>query len=133
MDVAARIQSILSDDTLDKGGGDVEAIEALIKQFGWELIQVELLRCLWDEKQRNHWYSVAAVFWGATLDNRPMPTDKVIASLYLRLDTQNCTDEEENLAWSITCKLKGVDYSSEYDPLKDPDVLAELNLLRLSA
>jgi hypothetical protein len=72
MDLAARIQSILCDDTLDKGGADVEAIEALIGEVGWEPIQHQLLRCLWDEKQRNHWYSVAAVFWGATLDNRPM-------------------------------------------------------------
>jgi hypothetical protein len=36
-----------------------------------------------------------------------------------------------NLAWSITCKLKGLDYMSEYDPLRDPAVLHELEALRV--
>ena len=33
---------------------------------------------------------------------------------------------ENNFAMGIVCKLKGVDYLSEYDPLKDPDVKLEI-------
>jgi hypothetical protein len=50
---------------------------------------------------------------------------RVIAHLYFRY----CGPGEDNLAWSITSRLKGVGYLSDYDPLCDPYVVRELKKL----
>jgi hypothetical protein len=59
-----------------------------------------------------------------------MPIDRVIALLYFRFDPRG--DAEDNLVWSITSKLKGVDYLSDYNPLTDAGVCAEMERLRRS-
>ena len=68
--------------------------------------------------------------WGAALDGRDLPADRVIALLYHRLDPGD--GGENNLAWSITSKLKRVGYLSDYDPLQDAAVRAELAVLRVT-
>jgi hypothetical protein len=61
--------------------------------------------------------TVAAVFWGAVLDHLPVNADRLIALLYKRLPADEGSSEN-NLAWSITSKLKGKGYLSRYDPLE---------------
>jgi hypothetical protein len=131
IELGDRIQRILGDTSLDKGGDDVEAIENLIAECGWDAVQEYLLKVLQDDNQRSHWYTAAAVFWGAALDKRPVPVDKLIALLYYRFDPDG--KNEDDLVWSITSELKGVEYLSDYSPLDDPGVQREFQALRNAA
>lgn len=132
-DLRARVVAILNDPDLDDPAGPeskAERIEALIAAEGWEPV----LACLCDLLHRGEgvedWLAIADVFWGAVLDRRPMPADRVIALLYGRFKRAAIlTDHSDNLLWSITCKLKGVGYLSEYEPLRDPAVRSELAAL----
>ena len=121
-----RIDAILSNDALDSDDceeskcGLIE--EELIPQYGWEAVREAMIRVLLDDSRRAQDYeATAAVFWGAVLDCRDVPVNEVIALLYHRLPHDDGSSEN-NLAWSITCNLKNVDYLSEYDPLEDPEV-----------
>jgi hypothetical protein len=57
-----------------------------------------------------------------------LPANELIAWLYHRFDPDGQT--EDNEVWSITSKLKGVGYLSEYQPLCDPGVLRYLRTIR---
>ena len=67
---------------------------------------------------------------GAALDGRQIQINKLIALLHHRFDPRG--DAEDNLVWSITCKLKNVGYLSDYEPLNDPGVKEELKAIRES-
>ena len=134
MDLLYAINSILENDSLDSGDIDsdkCEHIENLIPLYGWKAVQKNLLDILSQEKREIRDYEVVAeVFWGAVLDRRNIAsTNKVIALLYHRLPNDKNSDEN-NLAWSIACKLKKVDYLSDYNPMNDSEIIEELNLLR---
>jgi hypothetical protein len=105
----------------ESGEDDVPeyALRELIGRLGWESVQESLLQVLQAPEQAAHWPTVAAVFWSAVLDGRPIRADKLIALLYHRLG-----DAEENLIWSITTNLKDVGYLSDYQPSNDPAVLS---------
>ena len=122
------IDAILADDTLDDESSvesKCERIERLIKGADWSEVLGCILALLTDAGRRRRDHEVAAeVLWSALLDRREMPADRVIALLYSRFDLRG--DAEDNLVWSIASKLKGVSYLSEYQPLQDPGVLAEL-------
>ena len=105
-----------------------EAIECLIPQLGWHSVRAAMIDVLAAERPRVDHQVAMEVFWGAVLDKREMPENRIIALLYHRFDPRS--DSEDNLVWSITSKLKGVDYLSEYEPLHDPGVKAELAALR---
>ena len=107
-----------------------DAINDLCDRFGWDLVQAGLLEVLENNDQATHWPTVAVVFWGAALDGRSIQVDKLIALLYHRFDPNG--DAESNLVWSITCKLKGVGYLSDYELLNDPGVIEELKAIRES-
>ena len=131
MDLQNQINAILENDSLDLDEypeSKCESIEGLISFYGWEPIQEILLSILLDEKRRIRDYEVAAeVFWGAVLDNRDIsPVNTVIALLYHRLSDKR-NSYENNLVWSITCKLKQVEYLSDYDPLNDDEIIEEMN------
>jgi hypothetical protein len=131
MELRQRISEILADDRLDDESSDptkAEAIEALIGSHGWEPVRECMLDILRDDSQGSHWRTVAHVFWGAVLDRRELPADEVIALLYYRFDPEGRA--EDNDVWSITSKLKGVGYLSEYEPLRDPGVLRHLQAIR---
>ncbi|MEX2213803.1 MAG: hypothetical protein WD768_06735 [Phycisphaeraceae bacterium] len=134
MAVLADINAILADDVLDdesSEGSKCEQIERLIKGVGWPKIRDSILALLADSERRRRDYEVAAeVLWGAVLDGREMPADRVIALLYNRFRFESPGDVEENLVWSITSKLKRVGYLSEYEPLQDAGVKAELAAIR---
>jgi hypothetical protein len=126
------INAVLADDALDDDSSDdskCERIERLIGVVGWAAVRDNILAILADAGRRRRDHEVAAeVLWGAVLDGREMPADRVIALLYNRFDPRG--DTEDNLVWSIASKLKGLDYLSEYQPLQDPGVQAELAAIR---
>lgn len=126
------IEAILADDALDDESSDDSKcgrIEQLIGDVGWPTVRDSILALLADAARRQRDHEVAAeVLWSAVLDGREMPADRVIALLYNRFDP--CGNAEDNLVWSITSKLRGVDYLSEYKPLQDPGVQAELAAIR---
>ena len=66
--------------------------------------------------------------FGPYVLDRPMPVNQVIGLLYRRLieDVPAQYELDENLVWSITRSLKGVDYLSDYEPLQDPAIIAEM-------
>jgi hypothetical protein len=129
--VRQRINEILADDRLDDESSDptkAEVIEGLIDEFGWDAVRDCMLNILRDDQQEAHWRVAAHVFWGAVLDRRELQADELIAWLYHRFDPEGQT--EDNEVWSITSKLKGVGYLSEYQPLRDPGVLHYLRAIR---
>jgi hypothetical protein len=130
MNLNDEIVSILRNDELDKDSSESskpEAIEELIEKFGWNDICIILLKILEDKAQSLYWRIIAEVIWGAVLDGRNLPINKVIALLYFRFNPETCSEDDNNLIWGITSKLKKVDYMSEYNPLKDPEVISELS------
>lgn len=134
MKVLENIEAILADDSIDDESCEdskCERIELLIDHTGWDTIRDAILQVL-TEKRRIRDYEVAAeVLWGAVLDGRELPSNRVIGLLYYRFDPLG--KSENNLVWSITSKLKGVDYLSDYNPLQDPKIQAELEFLRTKA
>jgi hypothetical protein len=125
--VEALIQAHLRDDS---EGTPLEEFTPLIDEVGWPEVCGELLAILEDEtRPEAQWLAVAEVFWGAVLDHRAVPADRLIALLYARLPPDPHSIEN-NLAWSIVVRLRGLSYLSEYDPLADPKILAELASVR---
>jgi len=115
-------------------GSREELIEQLIDQDGWESVRDGLFQVLLNRGLVKHGYTVAAVLWGAVLDRRPLDPNYTIAVL----ERQRCfrlPDEAkdpnslDNLVWSITIKLKGLEYLSDYDPIGDPAVKREMDRL----
>jgi hypothetical protein len=128
--VEALLQAQIRD---DPAGTPLEEFSPLIDEVGWPEVRGELLAILEDESRpEEQWLAVAEVFWGAVLDHRPVPADRLIALLYVRLPPDPHSIEN-NLAWSIVVRLRGLSYLSEYDPLADPKVLAELATVRPGA
>jgi hypothetical protein len=111
------------DDCLDSRD---EAIWELVSTCGWEAILAEMLAILRDDNARPHWQEATIVLWRGI--KNPMPVIQVIALLYRRLLETVPPEYEldENLVWSITCNLKGIDYLSDYDPTRDPQIIAEM-------
>ncbi|MFS4494574.1 hypothetical protein [Maribacter sp. 2308TA10-17] len=106
-----------------------EMVEELIPKYGWSAVQQCLINFMIDKKISSSTIElITQVFWGACLDARDIETDRVIAVLYSRLPKDE-KGNENNLIWSIVCKLKRINYLSDYDPLKDLGVLEELNKL----
>ena len=103
-----------------------EAIWALVATHGWDAVREEMLAVLRDDGAQAHWRDASVVIWRG--GERPMPAVAVIALLYRRLigDVPAAHQLDENLVWSITCNLKRVDYLSDYEPLRDPEIVAEM-------
>jgi hypothetical protein len=130
MEARHAIRAILAHPPSEDSEHDTtEAIEALIDTYGWPEVLEEMLSLL-QRGTSDDAREAAAVIWGAVLDGRPIPVDKVIALLVLRYRPEDCTEHDDNLAWSIICKLKGVGYLSDYDARRDPAVVRELDRLQ---
>jgi hypothetical protein len=130
-EISVRLFALIGDHSLAAAAADtsrVETIEALIEECGWEKILPLIIGLLEGDDRDDHWAVAAQLLWGAALGQRSMPIDRVIALLYFRFDPDG--EDEDNLVWSITSKLKGVDYLSDYNPLKDAGVCDEMERLR---
>jgi|SRR5262245_32184356 len=103
-----------------------EQLQPLIDEFGWAAVCDGIFKAL-ESKETAIWHTAAAAIWGAALDKREMDAHRAIALVYFRLDKPG---EEDNLAWSIASKLKGVGYLSSYDPRLDPPIKEQLERLR---
>lgn len=107
-----------------------ENADALITPETWPQVRDYILAVLDDpQRSRAEWELAAALVWGACCDERPLPIDRTIALVYARLPTDP-DSSENNLAWSIASKLNRVSYLSEYDPLRDPNIVLELARVR---
>jgi hypothetical protein len=131
MHLCAQIEAAMDGANLSEDLDDLDPIDGLVEGYGWESVQTCLLDILSDNGRPAYWQRAMEVFWGAVLDKRSVPADKLIALLYYRFDPQGLN--ENNLVWSITSKLKGMEYLSEYRPLDDPGVQLELAALRGAA
>lgn len=125
----ATLPPLLASTLAALGSDDAAAvIEALAREYGWAPVADEMFQLLEDNRQPAHWYTATVVLWFAVLDQVPLPADRVIALLYHRVD--GTEHQWDNLVWSITSRLKGEEYLSDYNPLKDPGVLRELARLQ---
>ena len=119
------VKQILDDPSLDNEDAEEsksELIEQLITSDNWPEIQQFLFEVLSnDDETYSNWHTCLEVFWGAVLDQRPVDGDRIIALAFLRLKPDEHS-LENNLAWSLTCKIKGEDYFSGYSPFEDPEV-----------
>lgn len=103
-----------------------ERIEGLIDACGWKPARDYVLSVLEDpDRTVEQWQLAAAVVWWLCCDKRELPVDRVIALVYARLPNDDDSGEN-NLSWSIASTLKGKSYLSEYNPLADPGVTAQL-------
>ncbi len=107
----------------------IDLIEALVKTEGWEPVLKSLLGILKDAELSKGWHDAMGVLWGGVLEKRPVDVDSTIALLHWCLERTPAI-VDENLVWSITSKLKGVGYLSQYEPLQDPAVLREFGNLK---
>ncbi|MEQ1753292.1 MAG: hypothetical protein ABL973_04085 [Micropepsaceae bacterium] len=124
-----QIQEILADatfDTEDCLDSRDEAIWELVGTYGWECVLAEMIAVLRDDKAKAHWIEASVVIWRGI--DLPMPAVQVIALLHRRLLEHLPAEHEldENLVWSITCNLKQIDYLSDYQPMRDPEIIAEM-------
>ena len=123
--VEKTLADVALDDEYDsRDSSRVEELTKLVGDFGWEALEREMLGILAASRNHDHCKVAAGVFWHGVQDLRPIHADRLIALLCWRFPA------DDNLAWSITSKLKGVAYLSDYDPRQDPAVRAELDALR---
>lgn len=104
-----------------------EHLTPLIERIGWPAVRDNVFAALQSE-EKALWLPAAAALWGAVLDKRELDANLAIALVYFRLSPS--PGEEDNLAWSIASRLKGVGYLSSYDPHADPQVQAHIERLR---
>ncbi|MBR6172998.1 MAG: hypothetical protein IKQ49_07490 [Eubacterium sp.] len=82
-----------------------------------------MLQALVDERKKDEYSVIAQTFWEAAEDELNIDADRTIALINYRC---NPFDKpfEDNLAWSITSKLYGLDYAdSEYNAFRDEKLL----------
>jgi hypothetical protein len=124
MNLESRLNTIFEDPRLD--GEDVEnsksqIIYSLVPEVMWDNLLPILIEMLKHRSKKPYWNIITEVLYYASNDNRPMPINEIIALLFV------CSAEKDgiqdgNLVWSITHKLKGVSYNSDYEPVDDPAV-----------
>ena len=138
-DVIEEINAILKNRALDDDSLEdtsrAEEILKLEKKYSWEVLQQALFRIFLDDnRSEDDYYQIADAIWDAILDNpfrkesgKPgfkFKKKTIIALLYYRLRN---SEFAENLIWSITCELYHLDFcNSEYDPMKDTNILRKL-------
>jgi len=122
----AQILKILNDASLESEEvpeSKAELIEELITDDNWSKVEKCLFDILQDDRESYYnWHTCFEVFWGAVLDGRSVDGNRIIALAYIRLKPDE-QSSENNLAWSLASRIKGKDYFSEYEPLKDPAIL----------
>jgi hypothetical protein len=125
-DASYNIANILRADARDEDHDLDDAITDAIACHGWPRVRDAVFATL-ESDDAELWPSAKATVWGAALEKREMDADRAIALVYHRphLDEHGF----DNLAWSIASNLKGVDYLSDYDPMSDPGVVAEMRKL----
>ena len=109
--------------------GAIEYVsETILPQYDWNDVQEALINILLDNNRKDRDYeTVAEIIWEAVLDGKPVKKTPVVGLLYYRLGNKEAP-YENNLIWSIATKLYDLDYAnSEFNPLKDPEILRVLS------
>ncbi|SDY25634.1 hypothetical protein [Lysobacter enzymogenes] len=111
-----------------------EAVEALVERIGWPTPLAEAMTILADDGLRRFWRQAMAVaFWAQDPGEVRIPPGgdalDCVARLYFCLEREPALDE--NLAWSLASRLKGVSYLSDWNPLLDPQVCLRMASMRL--
>ncbi len=105
--------------------------EEILPKYQWESVQQALFSVLRDDSfSESDYETIAGIIWDAVLSGERIDAETAIALLYYRLG--NADDPyENNVIWSITAKLKDLDYAnSEYNPLKDPEILERIKQIQ---
>ena len=102
--------------------------ETILPQYDWNDVQEALINILLDNNRKDRDYeTVAEIIWEAVLDGKPVKKTPVVGLLYYRLGNKEAP-YENNLIWSIAANLYDQDYAnSEFNPLKDPEILRVLS------
>ena len=102
--------------------------ETILPQYDWIEVQEALINILLDNNRKDKDYeTVAEIIWEAVLDGKSVKKAPVVGLLYYRLGNKEAP-YENNLIWSIAANLYDQDYAnSEFNPLKDPDILRVLS------
>ena len=102
--------------------------ETILPQYDWNDVQEALIYILLDNNRDDKEYeTVAEIIWEAVLDGKSVKKVPVVGLLYYRLGNKEAP-YENNLIWSIATKLYDLDYAnSEFNPLKDPEILRVLS------
>ena len=102
--------------------------ETILPQYDWNDIQEALINILLDNNRKDKDYeTVAEIIWEAVLDGNSIKKAPVVGLLYYRLGNKEAP-YENNLIWSIAANLYDQDYAnSEFNPLKDPEILRVLS------
>ena len=131
MDLQNRINEILKldidgNELLDFTRADLIYV-FLVKEYGWNEVQQSLFQTLIDEKPKEDYITIAAVFWYAALDKLGIDRDMAVALINYRCNPYD-SPYEDNLAWSITSELYNLDYAdSEYNAFRDEKIIKILN------
>lgn len=126
-DANSVVIGLLSKDATDDHFETEEPAFQAIDKYGWPAIRDAILSVLEDDRP-DLWENAAGLIWSVGISDREVDTNKTTALVYFRLNPHPPCDAN-NLAWSIASSLKGVGYLSDYDPLDDPEVRAELDRL----
>ncbi len=112
-------------------------IHRLADSVGWSNVLKEAFFVLARTAKKEFWHQAASVLYWATSDGIPLPypVPESIARLYRCLELSPGLGrtgllDGENLVWSIVSKLRGVPYESDWEPLRDPEILEKLVRLR---
>lgn len=108
----------------DLSSEETETILDKILGLGdWEKIRNGLLSILYENDQ-TLWNETILYIYYFQGRGYKYEAPKTIALLYNCLSLSEKIDD--NLIWTITKDIKSVSYLSDYDPYKDPEILAEM-------
>jgi hypothetical protein len=110
--------------------------EILLARVPVKELRGELLDVLSNERDRSLWGAVINLLWSALYMDAEMAGDASRIAAHLefvrrRVSAGDLSDvsEPENLIWSITAKVKGLDYQGNWEPGDDREVMAILEEL----
>jgi hypothetical protein len=130
-----QIECLIENEQIDGDFDLLAAVESRSIIVGWTQIIAECLSILSDRTKMELWEAaVRIIFWATSRSPvYPVPPMAIVARLYWCLE--NISDEivnafDDNLIWTIAIDIKGVQYLSEWDPQRDPEVLVFLEEMR---
>lgn len=130
-EIKKRINEILKLDIDDNDILDINRAELIcnfiVKDYEWDEVQNALISLLVEERKPEDYNAIAQVFWYIDREKYRLDSDKIVALINYRC---NPFDQpyENNLAWSVTSELYGLDYAdSEYNPFRDEKIISILN------
>ncbi|MCP3926438.1 MAG: hypothetical protein GY714_28080 [Desulfobacterales bacterium] len=123
----------------DKDSFDIfeEEIEKIAAEYGYSELILASLEILKNQSQSKCWYLAACVISWFVEDKVSLPCKWVylVAVLYVCLERVPVLDvsgpaDGENLVWSIASTVAGVGYMSDWEPLKDKEVVKRMKLIK---